>query len=611
MAKLSLNSALHNAELTPLIKSLIRRVGATPPGACPLTLQLALLKTSALQTCGKCVPCSEGLPQLARLLEQIVQCKAHEETLTSLRRTAEMVYDTSDCAIGYEAAARVLEGINLFADEYQSHISHYRCGLEVGHTLPCESGCPAHVDIPAYIAFAAEGDYASAVKIIRQDNPFPTACAFVCEHPCEAYCRRALIDSPLNIKGVKRFIVEQAPANSLASPAALPATGRRIAVIGGGPSGLTCSYYLALMGHAVHIFERRKQLGGMLRYGIPAYRLPRERLDEDIQAILSAGTTEVSLDTEIVPENLQDILDTYDAVYISLGAQNGKLLDIEGADSEGVLSAVELLERFGDDESIDFSGKKVVVIGGGNVAMDCARTAVRAAAEEVSLVYRRRKEDMTALSSEVESALAEGVEMITLEAPVAIKTDVQGHCVGLVTQPQRVSTIREGRPTPVNARKSQRTLDADVILVAIGQSVDAEGFAALGIKSTRGCFDANEYLEIEGHTQVFTGGDCNTGPATAIRAIAAGKVAARNIDEALGYHHSLDYSLTAPTPQSNDRTPKGRVELVERPARERKQDYRCVEESMSLEEALQECSRCLRCDYYGSGVLEGGRIQHD
>lgn len=607
MAKLSLASATCDAQLSPLINSLERRADTMPPGICPLTLQLALLETSALQTCGKCVPCSEGLPQLIHLLKQVVNCTATEDTLNSLRRTAHMIYDTADCVIGYEAAGRVLEGLELYVEEYQTHITQHHCGLEIGQTLPCESGCPAHVDIPAYIALAGKGDYDAAVKVIRQENPFPTACAYVCENPCEAYCRRALIDSPINIRGIKRFIVEHAASDSVAIPEALPSTGRRVAVIGGGPSGLTCAYYLALMGHAVHLYERRNQLGGMLRYGIPAYRLPRERLDEDIKAILSAGNIEVSLGADINPQQLTSILDDYDAVYMSWGAQSGNMLDIEGADSTGVMSAVELLQQLGEGETPDFSGKKVVVIGGGNVAMDCARTAIRAGSNEVSLVYRRRKEDMTALPSEVESALAEGVEMITLEAPVAIETDEQGHCTALITQPQMVGEIRGGRPTPVDADKSRRTIEADIILVAIGQRIELEGF---GFKSARGRIDANEHLEVEGSFNLFTGGDCHTGPATAIRAIAAGKIAARNIDESLGYHHSLDYSVESPEPLPNNRTPQGRVEIAERPARERRQDFKSVEEPMSLEEAQQECGRCLRCDYFGSGVLEGGRVHN-
>lgn len=609
MAKLSFSQTLPETQLSPLTKSLEKRAATVPVGMCPLTLQLALLETSSLQSCGKCVPCSEGLVQLTQLLRQVVNCTASEKTLETLKRTAQMVYDTADCVIGYEAAERVLEGLELFAEEYDNHIKQHHCALELGHILPCESACPAHVDIPAYVALAAEGRYEEALGAIRQDNPFPTACAYICENPCENSCRRSLIDSPLNIRGIKRFIVDKASSQSVPVPAALPQTGKEIAVIGGGPSGLSCAYYLALMGHSVRVFEQRNLLGGMLRFGIPAYRLPRQRLDEDIAAILSAGNIEVFLNTEIEPEGLGSMLSEFDAVYMAIGAQSGNDLGIEGSSSEGVVSAIDLLAQLSEDEKLDYTGKSVVVIGGGNVAMDCARTAVRAGAAEVSIVYRRRKEDMPALESEIEGTLAEGVELITLEAPVSVQVNEDGHCTALITQPQIIGEIFGGRPTLSNAQKPQRTHKADVILVAIGQSIESERF---GLSCTRGRIDANEHLEVEKEEKLFTGGDCFTGPASAIKAIAAGKVAARNIDEFLGYHHSLDYSYSedAPPPLPNNRKPMGRIEIAERPARERKHDFKSVELPLSQEEAEQECSRCLRCDYFGSGVLEGGRTHH-
>lgn len=607
MVKSEFPQTAPNASFSPLVDSLRKRAKTTPPGMCPLSLQLALLEVSTLQSCGKCVPCGEGLPQLARLLRSVVECEANEETLAALKRTAQMIHDTSDCVTGSEAAGRVLEGLDLYADEYQNHIENHRCELDVQQTLPCETGCPAHVDIPAYIAYAAEGDYETALKVIRQDNPFPAACAYVCENPCEEYCKRGLVDSPLNIRGIKRYIVEQAPSNSVPTPAALPDTGKRIAIVGGGPSGLTSAYYLALMGHKVSLFEQRSELGGMLRYGIPAYRLPRERLDDDINAILSAGSIEVHLETTVEPDDLKKLQAEHDAVYLAIGAQNGNALTIEGANSDGVMVAVDVLDKIDAGKGPDFKGKKVVIIGGGNVAMDCARTAIRGGAE-VSVVYRRRKEDMTALLAEIDSTLAEGVELLTLQAPVAIEVNDQGHCTALVTQPQMVGALRNGRPELVDANKPQRTIEADYILVAVGQSIATEGY---GLSCTRGRVNTNSYLEVEGQSMLFAGGDCKTGPATAIKAIGAGKVAARNIDEALGYHHSLEVIHNAPAPRSINLAPLARVEILERPAKERVKDFESVEESMSHEELVHECSRCLRCDYHGGSVVEGGRIHND
>ena len=611
VAKLSIAPrARDDARIAAHLDTFARRVEATPPGMCPLAVQLTMLQASGAQTCGKCVPCRDGIPQLAAMLQLVVDCEADEGVLEGLRALAEMIRDTSDCAIGYEAARSVLEGLDTFADEYASHLRDRSCQEGVGQTVPCETLCPAHVDVPAYIALTAAGDYAGAVNMVRKDNPFPTACAFVCEHPCETRCRRTLIDAPINIRGIKKFAVDQMPADQVAPPPRSVDTARTVAVIGGGPSGLTCAYFLALMGHRVTVFEERAQLGGMLRYGIPAYRFPRERLDEDIRGILNAGTITARCGEAVGAHEMAEIADTYHAVYVSIGAQTGKSLRIDGVDAEGVVSAVDLLGAIGDGDYPDFTGKRVVVVGGGNVAMDCARTSVRAGADEVSVVYRRRKDDMTALPAEVESAIAEGVEMIVLEAPASIEVDERGHCTALITQPQMIGPVRGGRPAPVAADKPTRRIEADVILIAVGQNVVSGPFEEFGMQTTWGCFNADEHLAAEGHDHVFVGGDCQTGPSTVIRAIGAGKVAARNIDEFLGYHHKLPCDIEVPEPLPNDRTPKGRVEITERPARERRLDFDGVENGMSREEVVQECGRCLRCDRFGCGVMEGGRHQY-
>ena len=587
-----------------------RRLAATPAGMCPVALQVTLAQVGASQTCGKCVPCRDGLPQLARMLGKIADCEADAQALADARALAEVIRDASDCAIGYETARQVLAGMDDFADEYASHIEQGHCGDAVRQTVPCETMCPAHVDVPGYIALTAQGDYAGAIAHIRKDNPFPTACALVCEHPCETRCRRTLIDAPVNIRGIKKFAVDQLAADKVAVPAPGVDTGRKIAVIGAGPSGLTCAYFLALMGHNVTVFEEKKQAGGMMRYGIPAYRFPRARLDEDVRAICSLPNIEVRYETHVGCEEMRAIAATHDAVYVAIGAHIGKKLRLEGADAVGVSSAVDLLRGIGDGQIPDFTGKKVAVIGGGNVAMDCARTSVRAGAEEVSVVYRRRLEDMTALPSEVESAIGEGVEMMTLMSPVAIEADEAGHCRALVVQPQMIGPVSKGRPAPVDASKPQQRVETDIILIAVGQDIVSAPFEEFGMPASRGAFIANPQLEVPGMPGIFVGGDCQTGPATVIKAIGAGKVAARNIDEYLGYHHKLDCGVEAPAPLPNDRTPKGRVNIAERPARVRKHDFEGVEEPMSLEEATQECSRCLRCDHFGCGTLADGRIQY-
>lgn len=611
MARLSVHSIpVTDARNEETMLGFSRRIEATPPGQCALALQLSLLEASALQTCGKCVPCRDGLPQLARLLRRIVECEAVPEDLERLKVLAEMIRSGSDCAIGYDAAQAVLDGITRFADEYKHHIEEHACQKGVAQSVPCETFCPAHVDVPGYIALVAEGRSADAVALIRKDNPFPTACGYVCEHPCEKRCRRTLIDAPINIRAIKKYACDQAAADTVPTPKRLPDTGRTVAVIGGGPAGLTCAYFLALMGHKVELYEEKKQLGGMMRYGIPAYRFPRERLDEDVNAILGVGNINVHLESPVGTEEMKRLASECDAVFVSIGAHAAKKLRLPGMEAKGVISAVEMLRGIGDGVYPDYRGKKIAVIGGGNVAMDCVRTAVRAGAEEVNLVYRRRIEDMTALKEEIESAIAEGVEMLTLKAPVSVEMDESGACRALLMQPQMISAYSRGRPGVVAAQKPVERLEADLVVAAVGQDVVTKPFEDFGMKTHWGAFVTDEFLLAEGLTNVYVGGDCQSGPTTVIKAVGAGKVAARNIDEMLGFHHSLDCGVAAPAPRMNDRTPKGRVNLVERPVKFRKRDFNEVEIGMSHEEVQQECGRCLRCDHFGAGAACGGRIQY-
>lgn len=605
MAKLTIEVAgVAENRLGDPIERAVRGWEATSPDSCPLKVLLAQLYATTTQSCGKCVPCYHAVPLMALLLQKMIAFEADEADLGQFEAYAKMAAELSDCAVGYETGSIVLRALEAFSEEFESHVKMRECRHADYRMVPCETLCPAHVNVPAYIALTGAGDYEGAVGMIRRDNPFPTACALICEHPCERRCRRNLIDAPVNIRGIKKFAVDQAHADTVAVPRRLPDTGKRVAVIGGGPSGLTCAYFLALMGHGVTVFEGRRQLGGMLRYGIPAYRFPRERLDEDIRAILSVGGIEVRTEAVVDEAMMRDIRKEYDAIYVAIGAQIGKSLRLDGIGSEGVWSAVDILGKIGDGDYPDFTGKSVAVIGGGNVAMDCARTAVRAGAKEVAVVYRRRREDMTALAAEIDAAVCEGVELMCLQAPVSIEADEAGHARCVVAQPQYIGPVKGGRPAPVNASKPQVRIPADVVLVAVGQESVSAPFEAFGMKADRKVFTADEHLAAQTEigadvAGIFVGGDCQTGPATAIRAIGAGKTAAYNIDDFLGFDHELDCGVAVPEPNANNRTPTGRVEVMERPASLRKLDFGYVEEDVSLEEAVQECGRCLRCDCYG------------
>lgn len=611
MARLSVAPrAKDDSKFATFLDEYERRVEATPPGMCAVAMQLDLLRAGGCQTCGKCVPCREGIAHIETLLEEVLAFDAEPDVLEEIRAQATVVRDTADCAIGWHAAEVLLAGLDSFKEEFENHVKQGQCREGVAQTVPCETLCPAHVNAPAYIALAGSGDYAGAIGMVRKDNPFPTACAFVCEHPCEDRCRRTLIDAPINIRGIKKFAVDQLAADQVPTPAPAAPTGKKVAIVGGGPSGLTCAYFCALMGHEVHVLEMRKQLGGMMRYGIPAYRFPRERLDEDIRAIVSAGNVTVHTECRIDAEGMRRLSEECDAVYVAIGAQGGKTLKLDGADAEGVMSAVDLLTKIGDGDYPDFTGKNVVVVGGGNVAMDCARTSVRAGAASVTVAYRRRLEDMTALRAEIDSAMQEGVEMMTLQAPDHIEVE-NGQAVALYTQPQFIGPVKRGRPAPQKADKPLVRVPADVVLIAVGQDIESAPFEEAGMQADRTYFEADDGLKSMGSLDnVFVGGDCQVGPKTVIIAIGAGKVAARNIDDYLGFNHELDCGVEVPPAAANWRQPCGRVNIVERPARERKGDFDAVEVEMSAEEAFQEAHRCLRCDHFGCGVLDEGRVQY-
>lgn len=590
-----------------LYKDLERRIVASPPGLCPVDMAASFLRLCHAQTCGKCVPCRIGLGQLETLLQSVLDGTATEETVNLIEKTARVIKNTADCAIGFEAAEMVLKGVLGFRDDYLEHVRHHRCLGSLNQPVPCVALCPAGVDIPGYIALVRAGRCADAVRLIRKDNPFPVSCGLICEHPCEARCRRNMIDSSVNIRGLKRYATDH--AGDVPFPARAERTGKRVAVIGGGPSGLSAACYLALMGHDVKIFEQRKELGGMLRYGIPSYRLPREMLDRDIQSILSIGGIEtetgVSIGKDIWLETLQK---DYDAVYIAIGAHTDKKLGLEGEDGRGVVSAVEMLRAIGMGHMPDFSGQSVVIVGGGNVAMDCTRSAMRLGASRVTCVYRRRQIDMTALQEEVEGAIAEGCEIVTMEAPVRIELDEHEQVKGLVVQPQITGPIdSSGRPRPMKAGKPERLIPCDRIIVAIGQGVETKEFEDGGIPVRRGRFDALSSGSVENNEGTFAGGDCVSGPATVIRAIGAGKVAAANIDEYLGYHHQITVDVEIPAPVPEDKPAFGRVQMKNREAADRKNDFDLMECGMSREEAMQESGRCLRCDHFGYGVFKGGR----
>ena len=588
-----------------LYKDLERRIESSPPGLCPVDMARAFLELCHAQTCGKCTPCRIGLGQLNQLIRDVLDGNAAMETLEIMEQTALSIMESADCAIGYEAANMVYKGLIGYRDDYVEHIQNGRCTCAYSQPVPCVSLCPAHVDIPGYIALVSEGRYGDAIRLIRKDNPFPTTCGFICEHPCEARCRRNMMDDSVNIRGLKRVAADF--AGEVDPPERAPSTGKRIAILGGGPGGLSAAYYLQLMGHQAVIYEMLPKLGGMLRYGIPNYRLPKDRLDQDIQAVLKTGV-EVRHGLKIGRDiTIQQLREEYDAVLITIGASTDKKLGLEGEDAEGVLSAVQFLRDVGSSKIMDLTGKEVAVIGGGNVSMDAVRTAKRLGAKKVSIVYRRRTADMTALPDEIEGAVAEGIELQTLKAPASLDIDDKNQIRGIYVTPQMVSSIKNGRAGIRPTGEPDVYIPCDILVIAIGQNIETRHFEEAGIPVERGKIVTRNTGAFEHMPGVFAGGDCASGPASVIKAIAAAKVVAANIDEYLGFHHQISCDVEIPEANLRDRAPCGRVNLTEREACERVRDFDGVENCMTEQEAKQEASRCLRCDHFGYGIFKGGR----
>ena len=606
MSRLELRSP-NQAQLVVegLYKDLERRIESSPPGLCPVDMSRAFLEICHAQSCGKCVPCRVGLGQLKNLITDVLDGKATIRTLTEIHETAKSIMESADCAIGYEAANMVYKGVIGFKDDYVEHIMYHRCLSTLKQPVPCVSRCPARVDIPGYIALVREGRYEDAIRLIRKDNPFPTTCGFICEHPCEALCRRNMIDDAVNIRGLKRMAADA--AGYVAPPECAESTGKNIAVVGGGPGGLSAAYFLQLMGHQVTVYEMLPKLGGMLRYGIPNYRLPKERLDDDIQAILDTGV-KVDCGKAIGKDySIVDLKEKYDAVLITIGASTDKKLGLEGEDAKGVISAVQFLRDVGHGTQESLEGKEVAVIGGGNVSMDAVRTSVRLGAKKVSIVYRRRVADMTALPDEILGAEAEGVEIKTLMAPSRIEKDEEGNVKGIWVTPQMISNIKGGRASVKPTGEDDVFIPCQTLIVAIGQDIEYQHFEEAGVPVQRGKINVEKFGGFEEMPGVFAGGDCATGPSTVISAIAAGKVIAANIDEYLGYHHEITADVEIPEPKLEDKPACGRVNLTEREAGERVKDFEGVENCMTEKEACQEAGRCLRCDHFGYGIFKGGR----
>jgi formate dehydrogenase major subunit len=471
---------------------------------------------------------------------------------------------------------------------------------------PCVSTCPANIDIQTYLRQVENGNFEAAVRVIKDRNPFPSACGRVCPHPCEAQCRRNLVDTPVAINHVKRFAADWDMGRAQPwLPRKNAATGKKIAIVGAGPSGLSAAYYSAVNGHEVTVFERQPHAGGMMRYGIPEYRLPKHTLDREIGLIEQLGVkilTGKGLGTQL---RLEDLKNGFDAVYLAIGSWRATPLQIEGENSPGVWLGIHFLEQIVKGVEVPL-GERVVVIGGGNTAIDCARTALRAGAKQVQLVYRRTREEMPAEKIEIVEALHEGVEMVFLTAPTRI--EVAGgrkrlHCVKMTLgEPDR-----SGRRRPVPVEGSDFAIEADTIIGAIGQSTNTQFlYNDLPVRLNKwGDVEINGKTSQTSEDKIFAGGDCVTGPATVIQAVGAGRRAAEAIDSFLSkgfvkevnqnYNCSRGTLEDLPRHEFEEQPRLQRAHQGDLPVEARLGGFAEVESALSEEDARNEARRCLRC----------------
>ena len=566
---------------------------------CMVDVTKFFLTFTQAESCGKCIPCRWGTKQMLDILDDISNGRGNPEDIELLLELAESVKDSSLCGLGQTAPNPVLTSIRYFRDEYEEHIKRHHCPAAVCKGLvkaPCSHTCPAGVDVPRYLRFIAQGQFDQALAVIRERIPFPSICGHVCPHPCEAKCRRGEVDEAIAIRALKRFAAERGNGLWKAGAKSAPATNKRVAIVGSGPTGLTAAYYLAKRGHAVTVFEALPEPGGMMRYGIPEYRLPREVLAEEVEEIRGVGgDIRTNSRTGSVDELFED---GYNAVFLAIGAHQGTKLGIEGEDSPEVMDGVSFLREISMGNTVRV-GNTVAVIGGGNAAIDASRSALRLGAKQVTIIYRRTKDEMPASEEEIEEAIREGVKIEFLAAPnrIARKNGkIELTCIRM----ELGTTDASGRRRPVPIEGSEFSSFFDTVIAAIGQMPESP--EQFGLPLERG-----NTLRVDTDTLatpregVFAGGDAVTGPAIVIDAIAAGRQAAISIDKYLGGSGVIDETLASPEElEALPEMEEGEKHRIPIPTlaslSERLGSFAEVELSLGEELAVEEARRCLRCD---------------
>jgi NADH-quinone oxidoreductase subunit F len=560
------------------------------------------------ESCGKCVPCRVGLNKALRILNSITEGSGTTDHLRLLDELGRMIRECSLCGLGQSAPNPVLTTLRHFRDEYEDHIVAKRCRAGVCQELalsPCENSCPLRMNIPRFLELYQEGRLEDAFESVILDNPLPASTGRVCQHPCDNRCRRQSFDEVVNMREVHRYLADAIYQTKRFEPMLkrivarrLAPTGHKVAVAGAGPTGLTAAFYLAMLGHDVTIFEERSEAGGMLRFAIPEYRLPKSVLRRELDLIEGVGVkmefnVRVGFDLP-----LNELASRYDAVFLSIGTWKESWLYLPGTELKGVYPALPFLESGAQQEQVK-KGARVAIIGGGNAAIDSARSVQRMGAN-ATILYRRERNDMPAIDEEIQAAEEEGVKIVFLAAPHRILGDKDGNVKAIEIVKTRLGEYdKSGRKRPIPTDEVQR-FDCDSVILAVGETFDLDFCKASGLElKEEGMIVVDRFTLETSRPGFYAGGDVITGASNVSNAMGGGKQAARKIDERLMGEQrwerlfpEFEYSRQAPGEPSLSRRHTGHSLLAK--IRVRSQEE--VVAGLNPEEALEEARRCLRCD---------------
>jgi NADH-quinone oxidoreductase subunit F len=556
------------------------------------------------ESCGKCVACRVGTKRMLEILERITEGKGKDGDIELLVEIGQTIQETAMCGLGQTAPNPILSTIRFFREEFEEHIykKHCRAGVCASmFTSPCENTCPANVNVTGYISLIAAGRFQDAYNLVMRENPLPAICGRICTRPCERKCRRGTVDEPVAIRDLKRFAADWAFKNELPYKMQLTFAkkGKRVAVVGAGASGLTCAYYLVNIGYDVDVFESQAVAGGVLAFGIPEYRLPEAILQHEIDLIKQAGVN-IYLNKEVGRDlDFRHLREGYDAIFVGTGTQYPAKVNIEGEDLRGVLHGINFLKDTNLREDMKLSGT-VAVIGGGNTAIDSARSALRIGADKVIVVYRRTQDAMPAYIEEVIEAIEEGVEIMELTAPVKF-IGKENKVIGIECVKMELGEFdNSGRRKSVEIKGSNFILDVDYVIPAVSQYADLPFISKDEIGVTKwGTFIVDPDTQMSTMKGVFAGGDVVRGPDTVISAIADGKKAASAIDLYLGGNGELNKGAPIDIPNVFDDDevvahPQFEMEMLSPEVR--KQSFAEVVLGFHKINAIAESMRCLHCE---------------